>query len=57
LHQPLKSLQMPPGSIVGAIVRGEEAIVPSGDDHFEAGDHVIVFSLPESAKAVARFFS
>lgn len=57
LHQPLKSLQMPPGSIVGAIVRGEEAIVPSGDDHFEAGDHVIVFTLPESAKSVARFFS
>ncbi len=57
LHQPLKSLDIPAGSIVGAIVRGEEAIVPSGDDHFEAGDHVIVFSLPEAAQAVTEYFS
>jgi trk system potassium uptake protein TrkA len=57
LHQPLKSLEIPAGSIVGAIVRGDEAIVPGGDDHFEPGDHVIVFSLPEAAAAVADFFS
>jgi len=57
LHRPLRELAMPAGSIVGAIVRGNETIVPDGDDHFEAGDHVIVFSLPESAVDVARFFS
>ncbi len=57
LHRPLKSLAVPEGSIVGAIVRGDDAIVPSGDDHFEAGDHVIVFSLPNAAAAVAKFFS
>ena len=57
LQQPLKTLRVPEGSIVGAIVRGQEAIVPDGDDHFEAGDHVVVFSLPASAAAVAEFFS
>jgi trk system potassium uptake protein TrkA len=57
LQQPLKSLAIPEGAIVGAIVRGNEAIVPSGDDHFEVGDHVVVFSLPESVSAVAEFFS
>jgi trk system potassium uptake protein TrkA len=57
LHRPLKSLSIPHGCIVGAIVRGNDAIVPSGDDHFEERDHVIVFSLPESATAVAEFFS
>ena len=57
LQQPLKSLAIPAGAIVGAIVRGDEAIVPSGNDHFVADDHVIVFSLPESAFAVAEFFS
>ncbi|MHB8866707.1 MAG: TrkA C-terminal domain-containing protein, partial [Pirellulaceae bacterium] len=57
LYQPLKSLDIPEGAIVGAIVRGDEGIVPSGDDCFEAGDHVIVFSLPEAAAAVSKFFS
>jgi trk system potassium uptake protein TrkA len=57
LQQPLKSLAIPAGAIVGAIVRGDEAIVPSGNDHFVADDLVIVFSLPESAFAVAEFFS
>jgi len=57
LQRPLRVLSMPSGSIVGAIVRNGEAIVPDGDDHFEAGDHVIVFSLPEAAPEVARFFS
>jgi trk system potassium uptake protein len=57
LHRPLKSLEIPQGAIVGAIVRGEEAIVPSGDDCFEAGDHVIVFSLPDAVKAVSKYFS
>lgn len=57
LHRPLRTLTMPTGSIVGAIVRGDQAIVPDGDDHFEAGDHVIVFSLPEAAAEVGKFFS
>lgn len=57
LGPPLKMLDIPAGAIVGAIVRGDEAIVPSGDDHFEAGDHVIVFSLTDSASAVAKYFS
>lgn len=57
LHLPLRSLEIPSGAIVGAIIRGDDAIVPSGDDHFEAGDHVVVFSLPEVAAAVGQFFS
>lgn len=57
LQQPLKSLAIPDGCVVGAIIRGEEAIVPFGDDHFEAGDHVVVFSLPEASAEVAQFFS
>lgn len=57
LRQPLKSLSFPQGSIVGAVVRGDKAIVPSGDDHFEAGDHVIAFALPDAVAAVSRFFS
>lgn len=57
LRRPLKTLNIPAGCVVGAIVRGDEAIVPFGDDCFEAGDHVVVFSLPESNAETVRFFS
>jgi trk system potassium uptake protein TrkA len=57
LHKPLKELEIPKGSIIGAIVRGEEAIVPSGDDHLEAGDHVVVFTLPRATPEVEKFFA
>jgi trk system potassium uptake protein TrkA len=32
-------------AIVGAIVRGEEVVIPGGDDVIEVGDHVIIFAL------------
>lgn len=38
-------------AIVGAIVRGDEVIIPSGDDVIEAGDRVVVFAL---RSAIAR---
>lgn len=57
LGKPLKELQMPTGSIIGVIVRGTQVVIPSGDDHLEVGDHVIVFTLPEAIARVERFFS
>ena len=54
---PLKAMSIPKGGIVGAIVRGETAIVPDGDDHVEAGDHIVVFTLPEATGRVGRFFA
>jgi trk system potassium uptake protein TrkA len=33
------------GAVVGAIVRGEDVIIPAGDDRIEVGDHVVVFAL------------
>lgn len=57
LGRPLKRLHMPVGSIVGAIVRGDQAIVPTGEDQFQADDHVVVFSLPEAVPEVSKFFS
>lgn len=57
LGRPLKKLNVPEGAIVGAIVRADQAIVPTGDDQFMAGDHVVVFSLPEAVPEVSRFFS
>jgi trk system potassium uptake protein TrkA len=42
------------GAIVGAIVRGDEVIIPSGDDGIEVGDHVVVFALRSAIPALER---
>lgn len=42
--QPLRDADLD-GAIVGAIVRGDDVIIPSGEDVIEAGDHVVVFAL------------
>jgi len=57
LDQPLKDIQVPRGAIVGAITRGDEVIIPGGEDVLEAGDHVIVFALPGAVAEVEKFFS
>jgi trk system potassium uptake protein TrkA len=57
LGKPLREIRVPMGSIVGAIIRGDDVIIPGGDDHFEAGDRVIVFALPEAVVRVEEFFA
>jgi len=57
LGTPLKDLGVPEGVVIGVIVRGEQVVIPSGDDHLEEDDHVIVFTLPEAISRVEKFFS
>ncbi len=56
LGQPLKSLSFPSGAIVGAVVRGGEAFIPTGETVFEAGDRAVIFALPEAVVRVEDFF-
>lgn len=44
----------PRGSILGAIVRGKEVIVPGGNDHIQAGDRLVVFALTDVAPRLQR---
>jgi trk system potassium uptake protein TrkA len=48
--RPFKEIPFPRGTIVGAIVRGEEIIIPGGDSVIRPGDHCIIFT-PRSAIA------
>ena len=52
----IKNLGLPKGSVIGALVRGEEVFIPSGDTVVEEGDHVILFTLPENLERVEDFF-
>ncbi|MBN2060030.1 MAG: Trk system potassium transporter TrkA [Deltaproteobacteria bacterium] len=47
-NRPLKDIRFPKGTIVGAIVRGKEIIIPDGASVILAGDHVVIFT-PHSA--------
>lgn len=53
----LKKLRLPDGSMVAAIVRGNDVMVPYGDSIIETGDRVIVFALPQAVPAVEGRFS
>lgn len=52
----LKEAGFPKGSIVSTIVRGQDIIIPRGDDQVLVGDEVIVFALPEAIPAVEKLF-
>jgi trk system potassium uptake protein TrkA len=54
---PLAKLQLPSGSLVGAIVRGDRVIVPCGEDAIMVGDRVIVFALPEALRKLEAIFA
>ena len=42
---PLSKVKFPKGAIVGAIVRGDQAIIPRGDSIIKPKDHLIIFAL------------
>ena len=44
------------GALVGTIVRGEEVIVPRGDDEIQAGDSIIMIAAPEALDGVLKLF-
>jgi trk system potassium uptake protein TrkA len=52
----IAELDRPDGMVIGAVLRGDHAIVPRGDTRFEFGDRVIVFQVPGIAAAVEKLF-
>lgn len=52
----VRSLGLPRGTVVGAVVRGGEVIIPGGDTVIRDGDQVILFTLPENVPAVEQIF-
>ena len=54
---PLREVKLPPGIIVGAIVRGDSVIIPRGDTVVRANDRVIIFAAAGLVKKVEKMFS
>jgi len=53
----LKVLKMPAGSIVGAVLRGDDVIIPRGSTLIRAGDRVVLFSMAGVLKRVEQMFA
>ncbi len=45
VNRPLSKVKFPKGALVGAIVRGEEIIIPRGDSIIKPKDRLIIFAL------------
>ncbi|MFQ6047442.1 MAG: Trk system potassium transporter TrkA, partial [Gemmatimonadales bacterium] len=54
--RPLAEVNFPEGSIVAAVVRGRDVVVPRGDDVLQVGDTAIVFALPDAIREVTEIF-
>ena len=50
--KPLKHIKFPEKSLVGTIIRGNDLIIPSGNDSIEKNDRLIIFALKESIKDI-----
>ncbi|SHG62359.1 trk system potassium uptake protein TrkA [Thermosyntropha lipolytica DSM 11003] len=53
----LKRIKFPSGSVVGAIVRNGQVIIPNGNSVIKPNDQLMVFSLPHSIHKVEKIFT
>ncbi len=52
----VKDLQLPKGSILGAVSRGSEVFIPIGNSTIKANDKVVVFAQPTAIKEIGKMF-
>lgn len=53
----IMELKIPSGVSIGGVIRDGQAFIAKGNTRIEAGDKVVVFSLPESANKVMKLFN
>ncbi|MFZ1749815.1 MAG: Trk system potassium transporter TrkA [Saprospiraceae bacterium] len=53
---PLRNLKIPANAIIGAVIRGDETIIPTGDFVMSVDDKVIVLALPSAIAKVESLF-
>ncbi|KAB2846558.1 MAG: Trk system potassium transporter TrkA, partial [Ignavibacterium sp.] len=52
----LAKLELPKGTIIGGFIRNDEGHIGVGDSKINAGDKVVVFSLPDAVEKLEKFF-
>ncbi|MBW1856862.1 MAG: Trk system potassium transporter TrkA, partial [Deltaproteobacteria bacterium] len=54
---PLSKVKFPKEAIIGAIVRGEEVIIPRGHNMIKPHDHLIIFALKGAMPKLQKLFT
>ncbi|UCG65965.1 MAG: Trk system potassium transporter TrkA [Deltaproteobacteria bacterium] len=57
VNTPLSEIKFPKEAIVGAIVRGEEIIIPRGHNMIKPHDHLIIFALKGAIPKLEKLFT
>ena len=57
VSSPIKDLRLPRGILVGAVTRGQEVIIPTGDTRIDPGDKVAMVVSSDSLKLLERVVS
>lgn len=57
INTPLKEIARPEQTLLVSITREDKVIIPNGDSTIQAGDSIIVLSVPQSHAAVVRMIS
>lgn len=52
----LAKLDLPKGTIIGGFIRNDEGHIGVGESKINAGDKVVVFSLPDAVEKLEKFF-
>ena len=56
LNKPLKELNLPKNTVIGAIIRQDKVIIPHGSTVIEANDHVLLVSQGSNLREVEELF-
>jgi trk system potassium uptake protein TrkA len=54
---PLSKVKLPSGSLIGAIVRGDDIIIPGGSHEIKAGDRLIIFALQKALPKLEKLLT
>jgi trk system potassium uptake protein len=57
VNTPLSRVKFPKGAIVGALVRGEEVIIPRGDTIVQPKDRLIIFALQRVVPKIEKLLT
>lgn len=56
VNKALKNIKLPKGTLVGAIMRSEQVLIPAGKDTVQAGDRLTLFTVPDNVPKIGPFF-
>jgi trk system potassium uptake protein len=54
---PVRALGAPPNSLIGAVLRKQKVVIPTGGTVIQPGDHLFLITTPDNVDTVARWLA